>query len=351
MNTFLALQNESLIDVVEEDVISTAEKELHILRTEMQLEREVATIQDIILKLIKDENLVVLERKLNSLKEIMNRKHYRKTEKDEKFVIETATTFEKLTIKHSFMEKIQITWKEFDLPAIPESVEKLQGSLEKMIQLKTESFEYGAFGEDDENNLHVQIEKLEELKMKVAKRNEMQTSLNQQLDKRDYNELVQVLKNCEKVEFIDAKLLQKCQNLANFLNPKMRLAALKEAMKSRDLKLLTQAIADFKEAKVDGHLETLEKSEKRLKKLIKIEKLNDNLRKAMVKKKIENLKEAILRCDESKTRNSDIPLYSDAQQLLEKLVIEELRGALQSAMKSRSLERLQHALQQIEESG
>ena len=339
-------------NVIDEQEILCFKQELKMLQIENTLQKRVNDIMASVNQLIKLEDLPRLGQKLDDLRQILNDQFYKKNEETTTFLANASKTFNTLVSKHKLMDEIKTAWKGFDLPFSPDFLDSLKASLLRMENLKQESINFdGAFTAKDDEKLAKCKKDVEELERNVKQREETHAELKAALEKRSYEDLKRVLKTAKNTTFLDDKLVSKCEKLRDFLNPKERKAALTDACKRRDIKAIEKAIEDFKAANVTRFPDELAKAEKRLKKLKHIEKLNKLLRRAMVDREIDALREALQTCKEDRIHNSDIPLFSEAQELLTELTIDELKENLSMAVESRNLPQLVEALQAIQNSG
>ena len=338
-------------NIVNEGEIIDFRNEMNRIRIENSLQKKVEDLMCGINDLIIAEELSKLGRKLDDLRHTMNDDFYKKNDEATAFLEKASDTFNTLVAKHRLMDDIKKAWKEFDLPFVPDSLGSLKESLLRVKELRENSSKFdGAFGVQDEERLAKSIQDIQDLENKVEQRDQLHEDMEAALEKRSYDDLKSVLKRTKKVPFLDERLIVECEKLKAFLSPKERKAALTDACKRRDISAIEKAIQDFKEANVKKYPDDLARAEKRLKKLKHIEKLNKILRKALVEREIDRLQEAIKICEEDHTHNSDIPLFSKAQDLLEELILEKLQENLKAAVQNRNLEELYEALKEIDDS-
>ena len=349
---FAELETPPLRDVVDAMVVMEARDDLNRLRRELSLGTHVNNLIKDVNQLILAEDLLALEKKLDELRHVTKDKNYKKNEETENFIKTSFDALEVLRKKHRLRDELKKAWKGFELPLIPDSLASLKASIAAVEELKKQAQKYdGGFTATDEEKLQKHTQEVEDLEIKIKSRDKANQSLTDAFNSRDYEELKSVLRQTQKLSFLDEDLVQKCKDLRDFLNPKKRREALLNASKSRDIEELEKAISDFKAANVTQYLDDLKKAEKRLKKLKRIEKFNKELREAMIEQDVPRLRKALQQCEESKINQNDIPLYQEAKDLLFELIVEELKENLQEAIASRNLLKLAEALKQIDESG
>ena len=339
-------------DLVDVNYVQEEKIDLKRLRRELRHQRKVNDLTITIKQLILTEDLLELDLKLNELSISIQDQDYKKNPETEKFLEDSIYTLNTLKEKHKLRNKLETAWKDFELPLIPDSLDPLKTSIAAVEELKKQAQKYdGGFTATDEEKLQKHTQEVEDLEVKIKQRDKVHQDLKDALNSREYEELKLVLKRAQTVSFLDEDLVQKCKNLRDFLNPKKRREALLSSSKRRDIIAIEKAISDFKAANVTKYPDDLKKAEKRLKKLKHIEKLNEELRRAMMEQDVPRLRKALQQCEESKINNNDFSLYQEAHDLYVELIVEELQRILQEAVESRNVSKLAEALKRVEISG
>ena len=358
---FLALENlASMGEEINEAVLNRAKTKLEMFRGRINYRVRMEQIKSAIERMAAAEKLAQLADLIEQMVELSADESYAMTADDSRVLDESRALLHDLKRKHAIQHEIETTRPLLSLPQVPDSLEKLTSGVKTMTRLKELAAEFsGVFGAEEEQLLSSASLSANELQEKIRLRNSIQERLSDAVESRDYESLLQLLSEARDVEFMDETKLKNAKDMCDFINPKKRVKALKVAMRSRDMTQLAESIEHFKDARVPGQLILLETAQRRLRKLKKQEKkikaeektrkkaeakraaeinaLSQDLEMAITARDIDMLQDALEKCENSNYTDKEIPLFAEAEELLDALTIERLRQNLIDAIGRRDI--------------
>ena len=371
----LALENIALLgEEIDEALLNRAKTKLEEFRGILDYRVRMERIKTAIEKMAAAEKLSQLADLIDQMVELGSYQQFTMTSDDLRVLDDSRVTLHELKRKHAIIDEIEVTRPLLTLPQIPDSLEKLSSGVQTMTRLKESAAEFkGAFTLEDETLLATATLSASALQAKVAERNRVQENLRVAIENRDHEALLAALAEARETEFMDEAEIQSAQEMCDFINPIIRTVELKQAIKSRDKAQLTQAIENFKEARVPEQAILLETAERRLKKIKKLEKkqkkeekqrrrvearrqaeineLNYSLELAMEARDTDKLQDALETCENSGYSDKEIELYTKAEELLDELTIQRLRESLLDAIDRRDILNLEKGIDQAEYGG
>ena len=359
---------------IDEAILNRAKTRLETFRGRLDYRVRMERIKTAIDRMAAAEKLAQLADLIDQMVELSGDEQYTMTSDDLRVLDESRVLLHDLRRKHAIRDEIESTRPLLSLPQVPDSLEKLTLGVQTMTRLKESAAEFkDIFSLEDATLLDTATLSANELQRKVEERNRVEEKLRELMEACDHEALVLAIEKAKQIDFVDEELLQKSQELCEFINPIKRAADLKQAIRVRDMTQLTQSIEDFKVAKVPNQEILLETAERRLKKLKKLEKkkrkedkkrrkeekrrqseinqLNLGLKIAIEAQDSDLLQDALEKCENSGYDHNDIPLYTEAEELLDKLTIKRLRESLADAIERRDIFNLERSIDQADYGG
>lgn len=360
--------------LVDEAMLLRAKTELETMRGKVDYRTRMESIKSAVGRAIKSENVVQLEDLIDQMVGLSTDGKFAMTADDSRLLDESRDLLHDLKRKHALKQEIDITRPALQVPLLPGMVDKLAKGVETMQRLKEAAAEFpGVFTPDDEELLKTASLNSIDLKRKTEKMKEAEMALTAAMNSRDYADLTRAIALAEEAPFIEESTLEAARDLAAFLDPPTRIATMKTAIASRNIPEIEKALEDFKSARVPGQSSLEAKAVRTLAKLKRLEKkrkraeqkrkreaarrdaeialLNDKLRAAMDSKDIYILQDALDVCEDSGYRDEEIPLYFAAEELFEKMTIENVRSRLKDGIERRDIQQLETAIDDADYGG
>ena len=318
------MENPAFENIVDEIDIVDMKRDLQVLRLELAARERVEKLTALTKQQIQAEELAKLEYTLKELRHAIDDKHCKEKGRANQFFDEASKKLKSCQRKRKLTAEIKQAFKAFDVPFSPDYLQQRKDGVALINQLKIRSVEEGdsAFSVADEEKLQHCTMETKDLEEKTLHGDKVHTMMRTAIKKYSYTLLAKALEEAEKAFFLDEDLLRECTELVNFLNPDIRIEALRKVLESRDIDEVTKAVDNYKIAKVTKAPgpELLKKAEKRLTYLHKVGKLNDMLRDSIAKNDKEALHKALKKCYSNPVvKCKDIPLYREAENQLELL--------------------------------
>lgn len=322
---------------------------------------------------IDSKEIMQLEDMIDQMAILADDKDYTMTSDDTRVLDSSRVELNTLKNQFAIRNEIEQVKPDLTIPLIPGNAARLREAVDRMVDAKQESAEHvGLFTEEEDNLLKESLANVEDLEHKVGMTNQARNNLNAAVDQRVFIPLRTAIKEAHAAPFMERDELVEPIQLAKYLDPKIRKLAVKNAMRSRNIKDLENALSDLKEAGVeDDALEEkgrymLEKLQRRAvrqqkmerkkeredaKRKADIERLTSTLSSAMQSRDVDQLQLALETFEDSGYDDVDVPTFVEAEQLFDELKINIVREKLKRGIEERDIESLEHAVDETELGG